>query len=167
MRSASFPGRYHGHHGGGSGGEVPLPHPIFHRLGPENREQIRQWLVVNEDRIFAGLLVFVCVMGLAGMWRSREPMVEWWCGRRRRQTGRGRGRGALVTVGILRNGAVASERDTLLEACCEERVVKRVRFVEDEGATVVIFDGNQGRETVVVGFREEGGGGFGDVSGRE
>ncbi|KAI9053607.1 hypothetical protein LZ554_002561 [Drepanopeziza brunnea f. sp. 'monogermtubi'] len=163
MRNASFPGRHHRHHG--SGGEVPLPHPIYHRLGPENREQIRQWLVANEDRIFAGLLVFLCVLGLAGMWR--------WCERRRRQTGRmrGRGMGALVTVGILRNGGVTSERDALLEACCEDRVVKRVRFVEDEGATVVIVDGNQGGEKVVVGFREDRGGGgcggFGEVSGRE
>ncbi|CAL3962155.1 hypothetical protein PZA11_000610 [Diplocarpon coronariae] len=146
------------------GAEPLLPVPISLGIDLENREEINRWLRDNENNISGTLLVFVLVLVLAGLWRIREQTVEWWYERKGRQARRNwllldrKKRKTAVTVGIIRMGLKSTnddERDALLDSCCQRpRKSKKVRFVEDNTATVVFFNSSE-RSRVLEDVMEE------------
>ncbi|PVH88377.1 hypothetical protein DL98DRAFT_524852 [Cadophora sp. DSE1049] len=146
---------------------APLPYPI-------DNPKIQAWLQNHEPHVGGLVFIFVFLLVLSGLWRSRRDMVKWyfeksreeemrrWVERERLKRG-----GSVVVVGILRggrnwrgsgDGCGDGDGDGKGGGSGKGRGLKRVRFlgvdgVDDEMEAVRL---GEERVEVVVDFLEDG-----------
>ncbi|KAG4437460.1 hypothetical protein IFR05_007065 [Cadophora sp. M221] len=176
--SSSLPSHQHRYQQQQRHAELPLPHPIYHSISPTHRAEFQAWLQEHETDIGGLLFIFIFLLILGGLWRSRRDFMQWYFERRREKARRQwvererERRRRVVVVGILRksrsgggavNGNGNGNGNGVSDAEGEGKgnVGKRVRFLDglDGLDDVVVVDGNvneRADEDVVVDFLEDG-----------
>ncbi|KAH7417137.1 hypothetical protein BKA64DRAFT_768917 [Cadophora sp. MPI-SDFR-AT-0126] len=113
--------------------QVPLPYPV-------HNPEIQAWLQNHEPHVGGLVFIFVFLLALSGLWRSRADMMKW-CSERSQEEERRKGverererkkRRSVVVVGILRGGrnwrgGDGGGRDG------KRRGMQRVRFLGVDG----------------------------------
>ncbi|KAH7364372.1 hypothetical protein BKA65DRAFT_472707 [Rhexocercosporidium sp. MPI-PUGE-AT-0058] len=149
--------------------ELPLPHPLYHSITLLQRATFKTWLRQHDTDIGGLLFVFLFLLILGGLWRSKDVLVQWWLDRRREEARKlwavreTRRRKSVVVVGILRRGR-GSGGAAWMGGGGEgkKRGLKRVRFwdgvggVDEETVVVINANGERADVDVVVDFLEDG-----------
>ncbi|KAL2064984.1 hypothetical protein VTL71DRAFT_4124 [Oculimacula yallundae] len=148
--------------------ELPIPHPIYHSIGPKHRAETSAWIQEHTPDISGLFFVFIFLLILGGLWRLRGAVVEWFLERRREEARREwaererRQRRTMVVVGILRRDTAGSVGEGEGdggggdigegERKAKVKEAKRVRFLDG----LEEFSGVGERDESVLVVHEEG-----------